>query len=100
VGRWAQRQRTGGGFSLNFITRAEITGSDTVIVTYISGLNIDALTPGMFESFGSTSIADTISPAGINQIMLSFPSPTDSDVLLSYGGVVPSILGPQSIAYS
>jgi hypothetical protein len=98
MGRWAQRQRTGGGFSLNFITAVFGDGPNSLFVQYLT--TVDA------TQFAGTDFINDFAevPTAVVQhnstrLRLDFATLDIGSQLLSYSGQVPSVLTPQSVPY-
>lgn len=98
MGRWAQRQRTGGaGSSVNYITRVELDGVHDLVATYrfaIDGsesLNADYNTlPDEFEAISVSNEED-------NVLRIMFSDDVDDQVSLRYTGDRANVLTPQTI---
>jgi len=100
MGRWAQRQRSGGGpTSVNFMTNVDEAGLDSSFVDYAAAVDASQFNPSLFLSLPSVEQGVTVLQNATRRIEIQFANPITGDTSLEYTDVVPGILTPQTIAY-
>lgn len=100
MGRWAQRRRTGGGMSLNFMTDAVQFDVDKATATYLAPINAAFFTGTEFFTAPSNQTSTSVVQQTANKLTVDFPLEISDDDTLTYTGTVASVLNPQTIAYS
>jgi hypothetical protein len=98
MGRWAQRQRGGGGITpLNRMIEARISGLAEITVTYLAAINAAALDVDSFITLPGTFDCTGIAAFTTRQIKLTFTDAVTAQTSLSYSGSTPGIQTPQTI---
>lgn len=97
MGRWAQRHRSGGGYSLNFIVVALIDGDDSIEVDYLKAVTAANFDPADFD-YGESGSPVSVTQLDTLKLRLTFSENIDSAQTLTFTGVSPNILSPQTIA--
>ena len=101
MGRWAQRQRGGGGGAgTNFIVSAHKSGVDTVEVTYQQAIAIGNLIADTFVSDPSNEVGTVLTQVSAKVIEVDFDINISTDTTLSYVGENPNVKHPQTVAYT
>jgi hypothetical protein len=96
MGRWSQRNRSGGGQSINFMVSASFDDSDTVIVDFLNGTNIDQLTNAAFISKPNNDAATAVTVLGPTQLQVDFGVDVSLETGIEQNSAVPGILSPQT----
>jgi len=99
MGRWAQRHRSGGGHSINFITAATAFDDSTVHATYLNTIFAASVETGDYE-VDAQFTPDSITQVNGNTLALNMPDSIEPGFLLVYDGDTPNVLTPQSILLS
>lgn len=96
MGRWAQRTRSGGGKSINFITAAVEQSEFDLVLTYLNAIDASEFElpdfdtePGFFEPVAITNDS-------ANEIHLEFGDDISAETDITYQGDTPGVLAPQS----
>lgn len=101
MGRWSQRQRTGGaGSTANYITRLESFSNTEMLLTYRFGVDASALVPDNFVSIDNEFIAAVANNQAANEVILGFEDDVDTELGVTYNGTTPGLINHQEINYS
>jgi hypothetical protein len=101
MGRWAQRQRTGGGINQPIQMIAAVGFSGTVIdIEYSAPISVLALTAADFESNPSGEAGIVRAQISPTKARVTFSGPIGSDTDVTYTGSVANVVSPQTIAIS
>jgi hypothetical protein len=103
MGRWAQRSRSGGGPPLQGpiqIQTATKIGSIDIELTYDRDVTSVGFLPQDYTTNASAQAGEFLSHPTPTQVQVTFPSPVDTDVSVTYTGAEPNVLTPQTVAYT
>lgn len=106
MGRWAQRRRGRGGGgpspapTIDILQANADPADDFTIITYSADITAGDFTPADFKSNGSDQLGTSISQVASDSISVTFPGLIGLDTGVTYSGHTPSILTPQTVAYT
>lgn len=100
MGRWAQRKRTGGGAPvLNYMVDA-VKGTDFLSTAeYQNAVDATQLDDVTFVSTPSATPGLAVDQNGTHEIVITWDANTAGDTGITYTGVTPGIVTPQTILY-
>lgn len=100
MGRWAQRQRSGGGLNSPVsLIDADITDTMEATAAFNGNVNAAAMTSFSFESLPSGSFAQTIAQNGGAGLTLTFIADISADTDITYHGTAANTVFPTTINY-
>lgn len=100
MGRWAQRQRTGGaGSTMNYITRLDILGATQMLATYRFPVDATDFTGNEFKSIDNEFVSTGVMNQAITELQIDFADDVDTEQGVTYVGTVPNLISPQAINY-
>lgn len=102
MGRWAQRQRGGGGRGvvLTEMAAADLATESLVDVGYTAPIDVADFSPADFQSMPSATVGFNISQINPSVLEIDFSSDVSTDTSIEYSGTAPQVLSPQTIPIS
>lgn len=101
MGRWAQRQRGGGGVNQPIVI-LNVTHGDTneAVVTFSKPVTASNFSGFGWSSTPSAETADSFAQTAGQVITVTFNGDVDEDTELVYNDTVVNIVRPQTVPYS
>lgn len=101
MGRWSQRQRTGGaGSSVNYMTRVELDVDTELLITYRFPIDVSEFLNAWFDTLPDEFEPISVSNESETEVRLIFSDDVDDQTSLRYTGTNPNTLTPQTIGIS
>lgn len=104
MGRWAQRERAGGGAtpasSPISITLAVYDAFFSVTLTYSADINVADFAAADFISQPSGINPIIVAQGTSSELVLTLDAGSLGDTSIDYAGAAPNVLTPQSITYT
>lgn len=98
MGRWAQRQRTGGGINTPIqIVSVDREGAYTLRLHYNRDINDVPFDPTMFSTFPGAEIADTVGVDSETDLEVTFLHSVAGDTKLTFEGAIANVVSPQTV---
>lgn len=100
MGRWSQRRRCGGGFSINMMVSAAIVADEEVEITFLGPVDATQFAGTDFESQPTFFESISVGQQSARVIVVTFQDNISAETAIRYTGLVPGILTNQTIPMS